>query len=474
MRFDGLFVCPTHPLSSVGVLEAIVMKWTVCTLATISLVIPAASCVPQVRTQGNEREPVLETVAEGPLPEDPQPRAHGPQDAEPCVGEGGLTSEVYEEIAEASGGISIRVHSPEEFGDALDYILQEITERLRNPDRKMETRRVKRPCPPSDVSPDGPEPFPASLNLETFERLVRELVSEDAKTAREAEEQLHRMPYAVPALFERLVEANWDLKPPLLEVLARVKGGRDYARSKLFYGMEAEKTYAALLYELIDQGEDTESCEYAAMVEVLLKALKSEDKKLRAAAGLAVIYEENSAPVVFQHLHEIIPALISSFDTDLVIDRRWRGDPSDIIFFGICYRIDVLIGNRFAFQDFLSDPQNHSVRLEGDDTFSLRRTVPKFLSANRQEINKLKSFWRNWWNKHSELSLREIGIAIIERNLRVLDVLDPRQWADHDAMAHGSLELWTQGIYSRAPDDWASWWSKHKETYEGPIQRTKE
>ena len=98
--------------------------------------------------------------------------------------------------------------------------------------------------------------------------------------------------------------------------------GRDYARLKIFHGTQAEKTYAALLYGLIDQGEDTESCEYATMVDVLLQAMNSEDKRLRAAAGLALVCEHIMTKAVFQHFNDIVPALISSFDTDLVINRH--------------------------------------------------------------------------------------------------------------------------------------------------------
>ena len=313
-------------------------------------------------------------------------------------------------------------------------------------------------------------------NEPDIERLVKDLISQDGKVARKAQKQLERMGHAVPMLFANLVEADWNLRPALLEVLASIKGGRDYARLKLFHGTEEEKTYAALLYELIDLGEDTESREYAAMVQILLKAIKNDDKKLRAAAGLALVYEENSTTVLFEHFHEIVTALISSFDTDLVVNRFWRGDPSDVVFLGICYRLDAMIGDRFGFLDFVSDPRYQSEALEGGDPFALRRTVPKFLSANREEIDKLKSYWQDWWNKHAEMTLTEIGKLMVERSLRLLPEREPtheetRNWSgtkyERFSLAKGSLHVWG-GKRGLAVEEFRSWWVENKATYEGP------
>ncbi len=87
-----------------------------------------------------------------------------------------------------------------------------------------------KPSGPKQRHPDGlPKP-----SAEKIDRLIQDLISDDAKTAREARKQLGRMGHAVPALFEKLVDSDWDLRAPVLEVLARMSDGRDYARLKLF------------------------------------------------------------------------------------------------------------------------------------------------------------------------------------------------------------------------------------------------
>lgn len=54
-----------------------------------------------------------------------------------------------------------------------------------------------------------------------LEPLVGNLTSEDAKTAGDARQTLESMgPEVVPVLFEKLLTADWTLRPRLLEVLA--------------------------------------------------------------------------------------------------------------------------------------------------------------------------------------------------------------------------------------------------------------
>lgn len=318
-------------------------------------------------------------------------------------------------------------------------------------------------------------------NEPDIERLVKDLISQEAKVAREARKQLERMAHAVPVLFKKLVATDWDLKPPLLEVLARIHGGRDYARLKLFHGTPEEKTYAALLYELIDQGEDSESREYPVMVEVLLEALKSEDKYLRAAAGRALIHYEEDNTAFFEHFHEIVPVLISSFDTDLVIDRRHRDDPTQVVFIGISMWLDVMIGDRMAYLDVESNLWK-TVGPLGDDHLELRRGMVQVLTANREDIENLRAYWQEWWNKHRKMSVVEIGRLIIERNLRFIPEPKPTRremikWPlakrEQYRLSEWSLELWT-GEYFLPHEDSRKWWTQHKAAYKGPIRRRKE
>ena len=82
-----------------------------------------------------------------------------------------------------------------------------------------------------------------------IETLVKALTSEDAGTTREAQKKLEAMgAEIVPTLFEKLLRADWELKPRLLEVLSA--HGRDFAKQKLLNGNDTEKIYAALVYEL--------------------------------------------------------------------------------------------------------------------------------------------------------------------------------------------------------------------------------
>lgn len=308
--------------------------------------------------------------------------------------------------------------------------------------------------------------------------MVQGLVSEDAKTAREAQDGLlKRGGTAVPVLFRKLVEAGWDLKPPLLEVLAEIREARDYARLKLLHGTEEDKTHAALLYELIDQGKNTESPEYTAMVEALLRTLKSEDKNLRAAAGLALIDPEKST-LFFEHLHELVPSLIASFDTDLVIFRQRREDPTEVVFLGICYGLESMIGDRLVFLEFAHDPETRPVALSGKRGVELRRSVSELLRTDREGIEGLRTYWDSWWTKHAKMSATDIGKLLIERNLAFLPnptptITDMATWPPAERERYHlvvwSLERWTGKSSILVDDDWKAWWVAHKTTYQGPA-----
>ncbi len=297
-----------------------------------------------------------------------------------------------------------------------------------------------------------------------IERLVQDLLSDESKTRYEARKQLERTPHVVPVLFKKLVEADWDLRPPLLDVLSETKGGRDYARLKLFHGSTEEKTYAALLYELIDVGENRRPGEYAAMVEVLLKALKSEDKNLRAAAALALLHDEPHS-LFFEHLHELVPAMISSFDTPVVLDRGVH-DVSSGVFIGICTFLDALIGGRVGYLGAESTNFRNAQKPGLDRTISPQQGMVEFLAANRTQIEKLRRYWQDWWDNHAKLTPVEIGVLVIERNIPLLQ----RDREDEQRLtAEYSLELWTMGMYVATPEDWAFWWAEHKDNYQGPI-----
>ena len=297
---------------------------------------------------------------------------------------------------------------------------------------------------------------------------VANLTSEDPKAAEEARRNLEaKGADVVPVLFDKLLVADWNLRPRLLEVLS--KHGREFAKQKLKNGSETEKIYAALVYELsvacAGEEHDYDSPEFKAMVEALLRALKGEDKYLRAAAGLALVYDDGST-VFFEHFHEIIPALISSFDTDLVIDRHERGGPAEVVFIAIAEKLDAFIGDRLAYGDFESGPRDDSVRLHGDSGAELQRSMSKIIAAYRPRLDQLKHYWQTWWDEHSKMTPRELGTVIIERNLKLLEQTAPPRGDEVWMGAKWSLRLWAgTSVY---PRDWATWWGTKKPTYAGP------
>lgn len=295
---------------------------------------------------------------------------------------------------------------------------------------------------------------------------VANLTSEDTKVAGEARRNLEVMGADVePVLFGKLLVADWTLRPRLLEVLS--KHGRDFAKKKLRTGNDTEKIYAALVYELSfpcsddDDDHDYDSPEFKAMVEALLRALKSEDKSLRAAAGAALVYDEDEdSTVFFEHLHEIVPALISSFDTELFIDLCQRAGPVDVVLIVIGMNLQAFVGDRFidVEKELFSGPPKSKV----EEPMERQAYMRKHLSAKRSTIDKLRDEWETWWKRHSHLSAVEIGVLMIERSLRVLPT-DPSTMK-----AEWCLQKWAgPGV---AVSDWAQWWELNKQSYRGPIK----
>jgi len=303
------------------------------------------------------------------------------------------------------------------------------------------------------------------------DRLVAQLTSEDPKTADQAKRELEGMgTRIVPVLFHKLLVADWTLRPRLLEVLSAQ--GSEFAKQKLKDGTDTEKIYAALVYELsvACSAEDFEydAPEFAAMVEALLKAIKNEDKYLRAAAGAALVYDEEST-AWFRHFHEIVPALISSFDTDLIIDRCNRGGPVEIVLIVICYNLTALIGDRVidAEELLFAGPPDSSPQ-EG---LNARAVIGKRLADKRSEVDRLRTSWQTWWKDHSNLTAVEIGVLMIERNLGILAAKSSSKDDWSIMTANWSLEKWTGTC--EASEEWGDWWKRKRATYDGPTDRRK-
>ncbi len=308
-------------------------------------------------------------------------------------------------------------------------------------------------------------------NEPEIETLVKSLTSEDGDSARDARRKLEaKGAEVVPVLFGKLQAADWELKPGLLEVLSA--HGREFAKQKLLNGNDTEKIYAALVYELTRAGQpdDYDTPEFKVMVEALLKAIKSEDKYLRAAAVVALIHDERSS-LQFQYYYEIVPSLISSFDTDLVINRRGGFDSFATLLLGMCLTLDGLAGDRLAFAEATLD--RDTKLLEDHERLSDRGLVRGFLRVNKDEIAKLRQYWNTWWVRNSGENLVELGSQIIERNLAILDA---EQSADTQraAMATGGLGAWTGESYGDSVSAWRTWWNARKKEYQGPPMDNRE
>jgi hypothetical protein len=298
------------------------------------------------------------------------------------------------------------------------------------------------------------------------DELIGQLTSEDPKLAESAKQALEAMgAEVVPVLFAKLLTADWTLKPRLLEVLSA--HGREFAKKKLLTSNDTEKIYAALVYELTRGAEpdDYGTLQFAAMIESLLRAIKSDDKYLRAAAGLAVVYDRKST-VFFDHFHEVVPALLSSFDTELVIKRRAPEDPSDVLLAGICFRLDGFIGDRLAYA------QTETALWAGVKDFPLepngmQRTLSKLLPSWRPHLDTLRQYWQTWWDDHKNLSTVAIGRIIIERNISFLEAANNSGGYQDSVVVSSLLELWTRRFFTKGREA-RTWWTAHKDTYQGP------
>lgn len=308
----------------------------------------------------------------------------------------------------------------------------------------------------------GPEVAPPGI-----ENLTQQLTSEDAKVAEEARAKLEGMgAEVVPALFEKLPAADWTLRPRLLEVLSA--NGREFAKKKLLEGNNTERIYAALVYELTRpiEADDFGTPEFKAMVEALLRAIKSEDKYLRATAAVALV-QDDKRNAWFDHFHELVPALISSFDTELMIDRGHQPGPWDVPFVAICVALDGLIGDRLAYYELKATIDVNMRRVLPEGARSQRDRVLALVAA-RDEIEELRTYWLEWWNQHSKMSAAEVGTLIIDRNLRILGTSsDDRSSSGPKWTAQWSLEYWT-GADKGSFDEWKAWWTIHRRAYIGP------
>lgn len=297
---------------------------------------------------------------------------------------------------------------------------------------------------------------------------VANLSSEDPKVAEEARRYLEaRGADVVPGLFDKLLVADWTLRPRLLEVLSA--NGREFAKQKLKNGSDTEKIYAALVYELTRAGEpdDYDTPEFKAMVEALLKAIKTEDKNLRAASIDALLHDPSNA-LAFRYYYDLVPAMILSFDVDLVIVRRTRAG-GFVTLWNICMALEWLAGDRLAFLD--SEPamqqraKESKVPVDATDTAQ----VQAFIEANRGAIEELRTELIQWWRAHSTKSIAEIGRLIIERDISILE-REPSLDTERSRAAKGGLRSWTGEIRPRTATEWRAWWSEHQIDYRGPIE----
>ncbi|MEK7710521.1 MAG: hypothetical protein AAB341_01380, partial [Planctomycetota bacterium] len=313
----------------------------------------------------------------------------------------------------------------------------------------------------------GPEGVPPEI-----EELTRQLTSEYSKVGEEARRNLETMgAEVVPKLFDKLLVADWTLKPRLLEVLSA--HGREFAKQKLLKGNETEKSYAALLYELTRAGEpnDYDTAEFKAMVDALLKAIKSDDKYLRAAAIDALLHDTEKG-VVFEHYRDLVPAMISSFDVDLVIKRRTRAG-GFVTLWNICMALESLGGDRLAFFESEKAMQARAkgkrIPAGASDTAQVR----VFIDANGQHLDVLRQDLASWWTKHSTQSVVEIGKLMIERNLSILE-REPFPDTERARVVIGSLETWTGNVKPRSFEEWRAWWRENQDSYAGPLTRSED
>jgi hypothetical protein len=321
-------------------------------------------------------------------------------------------------------------------------------------------------------------------SVDDLEPMIRLLTSEDPIAFREAQDRLMKLgPDVVPVLFERMVVADWELKPRLMEVLN--EHGQAYSVRKMTEGTAEEKIHAAILYELIDWEEKTNSREYRMMEHILLNGIKSDDPYLRTLAAVALVHDEKANNAI-DHFYQIVPVLIEGVDAPLYLNRRARFDPFVTPLFGVGTTLDVLIGDRLACSELDERAKDiDEKREDGATPATEQRRQKALLEKNRALLDEVKAYWRNWWSLHCTQNLAGIGTLMIERNLSMLPDRE-MTWAEyqvapaersqayyssskikHVEIIKGSLNFWTGQDFQYA-QEWRVWWKDHRNTYEGP------
>jgi hypothetical protein len=260
-----------------------------------------------------------------------------------------------------------------------------------------------------------------------------------------------------PVFFDRYVSADWSTKPRILERLVGTK--HEIVRTKLLQGTENERTHAALVLAYSRHLSPD-------AVAPLLAATKSDNKRLRALASYALVGADD-AVVLFDHFHEIVPALISSFGIPVILELYHS--PGDSLIFGIGTTLDGLIGDRFAYLEMQSKLRRIDSTHEGDSPSAAQDYTERLVAANQDQIDDLRTYWETWWKTHSTLTTTQLGALIIERNIGILAAGrsdgSPALTVD---LAERSLQLWTGRESMEGVEGWISWWKEAKRSYNGP------
>jgi len=307
-------------------------------------------------------------------------------------------------------------------------------------------------------------PTCARAQVSHVDDLIARLCSPDGTISRQAsQELLAARDELAPVFFDRYVSADWSIKPRLLERLV----GTTHAivRTKLLHGTDSERIHAALLCAY----SKLSSCREAA-VAPLLGAMKSDDKHLRAVASYALVYDDENG-VVFDHFHEIVPVLISSFGTPIILDLHGNS-PGNSLIFGIGTALDALIGDRLAFLEMQSKLRRVNSTDEGGSPRAAQEYTERLLAANQDQFDNLRSYWETWWKTHSTRTTTELGILIIERNIAILGA--KRVEGTHTftaALAEGSLQAWTGQDTVEGHEGWNAWWKEARRSYDGPPRQ---
>lgn len=288
--------------------------------------------------------------------------------------------------------------------------------------------------------------------------LIARLCSPDGAISRQATKEFYsKRDELAPVFFDRYVSADWSIKPRILERLVGTKHA--VVRRKLLEGTETERTHAALLLAYSSELSPD-------AVALLFAATKSDDKRLRALASYALLHADG-AIALFDHFHEIVPALISSFGTPLILELYHS--PGDSLIFGIGTTLDALIGDRFAYLEMQSRLRRVDSTNEGGSPRAAQDYTERLVAANQDEIDNLRSYWETWWKAHSNLTTTELGVLIIERNIGILAAGRPDgSPALTVDTAEGSLRTWTGQHSVKGVEGWRAWWEQAKASYGGP------